>query len=87
MADDEAVNAIRELLVIEGMRQQGRMEAALEEEPKFILVAHYVYPNGTTGEIVTHPDHVRTIQLRMGLRDPDDPAGFGIWWVPETDDP
>ena len=75
--------AMRRLAEIGAMREQGRMEAALSDEPHYTLTAQYSYPNGTTGDMVTSREEVLAIARRMGLPDPDDSQGWAIWYVPD----
>jgi hypothetical protein len=46
-------------------------------------MAYEVFPNGTSADLyVTDPDLAKDIGRRADLGDPDDPAGFAIWYVP-----
>jgi hypothetical protein len=71
------------LAAIAAMRQEGAMQAAMSDEPHYTLIAHYSFPNGTTGDMVENANEMRAIARRMGLPDADDPMGFGIWYVPD----
>ena len=74
---------------IRSYQAAGQEQADLEESVrgvprKYVLVAHELYPNGATGEVVTEKDLAHELGVRTGLGDPTDPAGFAIWAVPST---
>lgn len=65
-------------------RAEGKLFAELEGERRYVLMAYEVFPNGTTADMfVEDREVVKDIGRRTGLGDSDDPAGFGIWYVPE----
>jgi len=84
MPNVQDMNPDDALAMIAAMREMGQAEAALSEEPHFVLVAYYSYPNGTTGDELADPKDIATVRERMGLPAPDDPTGHAIWYVPDS---
>ena len=73
---EEVMEAVREA------REVGELEAMLEDQPRYILFAHRLLPNGSTGEFVKDPEVAREIGRKAGIGDPTDGGGWGIWVVP-----
>lgn len=67
---------------IHRMREEGALEALLDDAPAYILFAYEVYPNGTTAPLHEQdPEMGRRIGAKMGIGDPTDPMGWSIWDV------
>jgi hypothetical protein len=80
MADDREPPELHEIYAA---RAEGQLFAELQGERRYLLMAYEVFPNGTSADLyVTDPDLAKDIGRRAGLGDPDDPAGYAIWYVP-----
>lgn len=63
-------------------REEGALFAQLEE-PRYLLMAYALHPNGTTSPTpIEDPEAARAIGEKMGIGPPTDPQGWGIWEVP-----
>jgi hypothetical protein len=63
-------------------RAEGALFAQLEE-PRYVVMAYALHPNGTTGDApIEDPEIAARIGEKTGLGTPTDPNGWAIWVVP-----
>lgn len=68
---------------IRRLQQEGMAEASLEGNLWYVLILYELYPNGTTSPcFVEDQDVARKVGQRMGIGNPTDRCGWGIWEVP-----
>lgn len=66
-------------------REIGAMQTAMSDEPRYVLLAYVLHPNGTTGDVfIQDPEAAAKIGEIMGIGKPTDPLGWGVWEVPSA---